>query len=259
MRPVADLVSLLQNNISLWLDNPAGWTRQPSDANESRPLSIKYARRCMTICTYWQSGVWSLPISQVGTTAYAFSGTGSSVRRAQRMVQIYEAASPVYRLCDGRHCARFLNQVIRIVSDAVEEAGGSVYGVGETQPASVALTAENHGMGSRPDTGYPLWQGGIIYNRKDREAHIRMEAASQAIENTIQAVEVGLGIRFPRGSTPTEKQEHYAEYIAGQKVLTGLVYGGWGAAKAPAPDAFQNFQLRCYPAIIPPAFQEAGQ
>ena len=45
-----------------------------------------------------------------------------------------------------------------------------------------------------------------MYTRKDWENRIRMEAASQAIENTIQAVEVGLGTKFPRGNTPTESR-----------------------------------------------------
>lgn len=45
-----------------------------------------------------------------------------------------------------------------------------------------------------------------MYTRKDWENRIRMEAASRAIENTIQAVEDGLGTTFPRGSTPTESR-----------------------------------------------------
>ena len=45
-----------------------------------------------------------------------------------------------------------------------------------------------------------------MYTRKDWEKRVRKEAASQAIENTIQAVEDGLGTKFPRGSTPTESR-----------------------------------------------------
>ena len=45
-----------------------------------------------------------------------------------------------------------------------------------------------------------------MYTRRDRENRIRKEATSQAIENTIQAVEDGLGTNFPRGSTPTESR-----------------------------------------------------
>ena len=41
-----------------------------------------------------------------------------------------------------------------------------------------------------------------MFTRKDWENRIRMEAASQAIENTIQAVEDGLGTKFPREPPP---------------------------------------------------------
>ena len=43
-------------------------------------------------------------------------------------------------------------------------------------------------------------------NDANREQRIRAQAASQAIENTIKAVESGLGTAFPRGSTPSESR-----------------------------------------------------
>ena len=46
-----------------------------------------------------------------------------------------------------------------------------------------------------------------MYINGNWEKHIRKEAASQAIENTIQAVEDGLGIKFPRGSTPSQSRD----------------------------------------------------
>ena len=42
-----------------------------------------------------------------------------------------------------------------------------------------------------------------MYPIDDRENRIRMEAASQGIENTIQPVEEGLAVKFPRGGSPT--------------------------------------------------------
>lgn len=39
-----------------------------------------------------------------------------------------------------------------------------------------------------------------------QEQRIRKEAASQAIEKTIQAVKTGLGTAFPRGTTPSESR-----------------------------------------------------
>ena len=49
------------------------------------------------------------------------------------------------------------------------------------------------------------------------EKHIRKEAASQAIENTIQAVEEGLGTKFPRGSTPSQSRDIMKSILRSQK------------------------------------------
>ena len=56
-----------------------------------------------------------------------------------------------------------------------------------------------------------------MFTRNDRENRIRMEAASQAIENTIQAVESGMGLRFPRGSTPTESRSIMQRILRSQR------------------------------------------
>ena len=42
---------------------------------------------------------------------------------------------------------------------------------------------------------------------------IRKESASQAIHKTIEMLETELGIRFPRGRTPSESREIMVEII----------------------------------------------
>lgn len=42
---------------------------------------------------------------------------------------------------------------------------------------------------------------------------IRKEAASQGIENTIQAVEDGLGTILPRGDTPSESRSIMRDFL----------------------------------------------
>lgn len=39
------------------------------------------------------------------------------------------------------------------------------------------------------------------------EEQIRMEASSQSIEVTIRGMESRMGVKFPRGSSPTESRE----------------------------------------------------
>ena len=52
-----------------------------------------------------------------------------------------------------------------------------------------------------------------MYSLMQREERIRMEAASQAINRTIQMMEAGLNIRFPRVGTPTENRDAMIEEL----------------------------------------------
>ena len=65
-----------------------------------------------------------------------------------------------------------------------------------------------------------------MYTRKDWENRIRMEAASQAIENTIQAVEAWVRYHIPTWKHAHREQEHYAEYPTVQKTLIVFVPRG---------------------------------
>ncbi|MDE0001379.1 MAG: hypothetical protein OXQ29_01620, partial [Rhodospirillaceae bacterium] len=128
-RPVADLVRQLQTSISLWLDNPAGWTRSPTDEGETQAAIDKIRRdvsRRIHILAQ-ERLITSHP--DPWRTAFSFSGTGSSYHRAKEMAQIYDAAAPSITSALDPTTQEFLNQVIRIVGDAVREAGGSITGV----------------------------------------------------------------------------------------------------------------------------------
>ncbi len=51
------------------------------------------------------------------------------------------------------------------------------------------------------------------YNRNEWEDHIRMEAASRAINKTIRLVGRGVNIPFPLAGTPTENREAMIEIL----------------------------------------------
>ena len=55
----------------------------------------------------------------------------------------------------------------------------------------------------------------LFYGRT--EADIRKEAASQAIENTIRAVEEALDTEFPRGNTPTESRDIMRRFLQSRR------------------------------------------
>ena len=140
LRPVADLVRQLQTSISLWLDNPSGWTRQPGDETEEQSV-ISAIRQKVYIGVHILSEQRLISEHPADwRVAFAESGTGSSRRRGERMAQIYEKAAPSVGAVMDSETQQFLDQIVQIVSDAVEEAGGSVEGVvkREREPANVA-------------------------------------------------------------------------------------------------------------------------
>ena len=68
-------------------------------------------------------------------TAFGFSGPGSSFDRAKEMGRIYDAAAPSISSVMDAATQGFLDQVIRIVGDAVEGTSGSVEGIMKREPA----------------------------------------------------------------------------------------------------------------------------
>ena len=135
LRPVADLVRELQNSISLWLAHPAGWTRHPADEDEGQAV-INQIRQKVYADIHILAERRLLADHRRGwRTAFGFSGPGSSFDRAKEMGRIYDAAAPSISSVMDAATQGFLDQVIRIVGDAVEGAGGSVEGIMKREPA----------------------------------------------------------------------------------------------------------------------------
>ena len=128
LRPVADFVRQLQASISLWLDSPSEWTRVPEN-EDARQAAIDEIRRKVFNRIHELSKQRLITShSMEWLTAFAYSGTGSSRDRARELSGIYDEAAPSVTSVSEQTAQEFLNQVIQIVSDAVEEAGGSVIG-----------------------------------------------------------------------------------------------------------------------------------
>jgi len=124
MRPVADLVSRLQENISKWLDNPTDWTGSPSD-QEERNAALSGIRSTVF------SALHELAENRISeshrldwSTAFDFSGARSSFRRADTIERIYEEAAPIINSAMTQPAREFLSALHQIVRASVEEAGG---------------------------------------------------------------------------------------------------------------------------------------
>ena len=137
LRPVADLIRQLQASISLWLDNPTSWTRPPENEDEQQAI-INDIRQRVFISVHTLAERRLITLQRAGwRTAFEFSRTGSSYRRADRMAQIYEEAAPSVSSVMDTQTQAFLDEIIRIVADAVEDVGGSIEGVAKRETANV--------------------------------------------------------------------------------------------------------------------------
>ena len=139
LRPVADLVRELQNAVSLWLNNPAGWTRHPQDDDE-REAAISEIKREVFVRMHSLAERRLVTNQRQGweTAFSAFRGTGSSRRRAVRIVQIYDEAAPSISYAMDTDNQELFDEVIDIVRDAVEAASGSMEGADYRETIGVA-------------------------------------------------------------------------------------------------------------------------
>ncbi len=129
LRPAADLVRQLQTSISLWLDNPAGWTKQQADEDERQSAINEIRRSVFTqIHILTERRLITTPRAD-WQTAFGFSGTGSSHDRAERMARIYDEAAPSVSSVMDMRTQEFLNEVIKIIREAIEKEGGSITGI----------------------------------------------------------------------------------------------------------------------------------
>lgn len=136
LRPIADLVRQLQTSISLWLDNPASWTRHLANEDEKQ-TAINGIRQKVFVRVH-KLAEQRLMTNKIAAwqTASEFSGRGSSLLRAEEMDRIYDAAAPSITSAMDPPTQDFLNQVIQIVYYAITESGGSLKGIAKAEPDS---------------------------------------------------------------------------------------------------------------------------
>jgi energy-coupling factor transporter ATP-binding protein EcfA2 len=124
MRPVADLVSTLQESISKWLDSPADWTREPRSADE-RNAALSVVRMAVFTSVHELAETRLADSHRIDwTAAFDFAGNGSSYRRADLIERIYEEAAPVIHSAMSAPARDFLHRLHQIVRQAVENTGG---------------------------------------------------------------------------------------------------------------------------------------
>lgn len=126
LRPVADLVGRMAEEVSNFLDNPIGWTRAPISAEEAQE-AISTIRR--EVFTELHDVILRRLIEEYlgdWRAARDRSGKGSTYRRALDLKSIYEAAAPIPGTVNSEIAIELLREMRTMVCGAIEKSGGKL-------------------------------------------------------------------------------------------------------------------------------------
>lgn len=126
LRPVADLVRRITEEVSNYLDAPLDWTRKPTDDEEAQ-AAIDPIRQAVFFTLH------ELALARVvrehlaeWRRAMEHSGRGSADRRAAEIRFIYDLAAPIPGIVNSDRGLRFMNAVRDIVVEAITANGGEL-------------------------------------------------------------------------------------------------------------------------------------
>ncbi len=124
LRPVADLVGRVSEEVSNFLDHPIAWTRKPASEDEAQE-AIAPIRRAVF------SDLHGLALDRLIANHLAdwrrtmeHRGKGSAERRAVDIRSIYELAAPIPGTVNSEPALKFMREVGEIVRIAIEAHGG---------------------------------------------------------------------------------------------------------------------------------------
>ncbi len=120
LRPVAELVARLTEEVSRFLSNPAGW--EPVTPEEAEAEAALDLIRQIVHTEFHSLAARRLVQEQLDTWRNAFElrGKGSTFERAQEIRDIYEEAAPIPSAAMTDVSAEFMAEVRRIVAQAVD-------------------------------------------------------------------------------------------------------------------------------------------
>lgn len=131
LRPIADLISLLQAQISSFLTQPLSWkpTSPPDDKEAERTQAIDEIKKEVFTRLHELSRQRLIDERLSGwVEAYEHRGTGSTRVRARDMVVLYESAAPVPNEMPGPDLNEFLLEIRELVATSIEDCDGQLIG-----------------------------------------------------------------------------------------------------------------------------------
>jgi len=129
LKPIADLLSSLQEEASKWLDRPAEWDSGPAN-DDDREAALDPIRRSVFM-KLQELVSRRLKDDQLTNwrIAFDFSGKGSASRRADVINDINYDAAPHMSANMTQDARDFLDKLYAILRDAIEGSGGKIKAV----------------------------------------------------------------------------------------------------------------------------------
>lgn len=135
LRPVADMIKLLQIHVSQFLSNPLGWLPSPPpDESQDRIDAIDAVKKEVFTRLHELSRRRILEERlREWVSAYEHRGIGSTRRRAREVATIYEEAAPIPNEMPGPDANKFLFELRGLIAGSVKTAGGQLRGWAEQE------------------------------------------------------------------------------------------------------------------------------
>lgn len=147
LKPVADIIRVIQNHLSRFLANPLDWEpHPPSEEGEARTQAID-AIRSEVFSRLHDLARRRILDERFGgwLAAYEHRGTGSTRDRARDIVGLYEDAAPVPNETPAAS-NEFMFEVRELVAEAVEAGGGKLRSCTRQESPTSHPHAKNAGV-----------------------------------------------------------------------------------------------------------------
>lgn len=131
LRPIADLIRLMQTQMSRFLGEPLTWTPEsPPDEREAERIQAIDDIKKQVFTRLHELSKRRLIDERLSgwVEAYEHRGTGSTKVRAKDLVGLYESAAPVPNEMPGPDANEFLFELRELVAESVLEGGGELRG-----------------------------------------------------------------------------------------------------------------------------------
>lgn len=126
LKPVADLLSRLNEPISKFLDNPLKWTTKPNSVEEEQQAINNIRQKVFATLHSFATHRLANRSLALWMNAYHCSGKGSTSDRARKIKFIYESAAPELNPAISTTQQDFLKEVRQLVYEAIEQGSGKL-------------------------------------------------------------------------------------------------------------------------------------